>query len=157
MKRSARWAAAAAIFVSMGLGSVGTAGAVSPGHLTRSWPTKPIPVKLFNHVPPSIQAIIARILAEECQVFPIICTIVVPPTTTTTTVPPTTTTTVPSSTTTTVPTTVTTAPPTTVITLPIIGPVVLPASSVHGSSCTVTMTGGGTAQCTQSASVSSSS
>jgi hypothetical protein len=166
MKQALRFSLSAIIVASVGFGSVGTAQAVTPTtkvHVA-------IPKSLFNPVATrswavSVQALVARILKEECQVFPAFCAFIPPRLTTpSTTVPPamvsTTTTVVPPPTTvTSVPTTVTTTVPT-VITLPVIVipvPLAVPASSGGTSTCTVTMTGGGVSQCIQSASVSSSS
>lgn len=160
MKRALRFSLSAAILVSVGFGSVGTATAVAPTtkvHVAA-------PRTLFSkHLTLSIQALVARILKEECQIFPAFCVFVPPspavvPTTVPSPVVSTTTTVVPPPTTViSVPTTVITVP--TVITLPVIAipvPLAVPANSGSTSTCTVTMTGGGVSQCIQSASVSSS-
>jgi hypothetical protein len=162
VKRALQFGLSAAVFASVGFVSVGTADAVAPAtkvHVaihnpvaTRSWPL-------------SVQAWVARIWKEECQVFPVFCafvrlpvtTVAPPPTTVPSATVSTTTTVVPPPTTvTSVPTTVTTTVPSTVITLPVVV-VPVPLAQSSGSTCTVTMTGGGVSQCNQSASVSSSS
>lgn len=167
MKKVRSMAVAAAFFVSASSVLMGTATAVTPTKVHVAVPR----TLLAKHITLSIQALVAHILKEECQLFPVLCTFVLPPSTVvppSTTVPPTTvpravvstTTTVvpPPTTVTSVPTTVITVP--TVITLPVIVvpvPLAVPASSGGTSTCTVTMTGGGVSQCIQSASVSSSS
>ena len=164
MKKVRSMAVAAAVFVSVGFGSVGTAVAVAPTTKVHVAVPRALSAK---HITLSIQALVARILKEECQFFPTLCafvqppSIIVPPTTVPSAVVPTTT---PTTTKVvplpiTVPTTVPTTAPPTVITLPVIVvpvPLAVPASSGGTSTCTVTMTGGGVAQCIQSASVSSS-
>jgi hypothetical protein len=162
MKQARYWVAAAALF------GTTTFGLATPAVAARPSVPVAIPHSLFNPVATrswvlGVQALVARILKEECRVFPVLCSFVpprlttVPPTTvsTTTTVVP------PPTTVTSVPTTVITTVPTTVITLPVVNitvpvPLEVPASSGGTSTCTVTMTGGGVAQCNQSASVSSS-
>lgn len=129
-----------------------------------------VPKSLLHlKLPPPLQQLIDRILAEVCAAdpFPPFCPIVVPmvstttvppPVVTTTMVPPTSTTMVPptsTSTTTTVsPTTTTTVPSTTTTTQP---RVVITLPSVPTSLCQVVVMGNGVARCEQFASVSSES
>jgi hypothetical protein len=151
VKRALRFSLSAAIFASVGFASVGTAEAVAPTtkvHVA-------VPRSLFNkHLSAAVQALVARILKEECEFFPSLCQVVVHPL-----VSPSTTVVPPPTTVTTVPTTVSTTVPVTVVTLPVITvpvPLAMPATipaNPPTTSCTVTVEGGGVAQCYSNISV----
>jgi hypothetical protein len=152
MKGASRLAVMAAVFASMSIASV------SPVEAARPPVQMAIPKSLFNPVatrswPVDVRLWVARALKEECQVFAFLCPVVAPPPVpSSTTVPPPVTLVVPSPTTvttTTVPTTVSTTVPVTVVTLPV---VTVPISTPT-TSCTVTVEGGGVAQCYSNISV----